>query len=102
MTTPVCPSYAGYRFPAHVISHAVLLSFRVPLSLRRVGEMLAARGIIVSHESVRNAMLRSGKSPASAPKPHAEQYGKALRARESRSARAVAFAADGARRVEAA
>ena len=23
MTTPVCLSYAGYRFPAEVISHAV-------------------------------------------------------------------------------
>ncbi len=23
MTTPACPSYAGYRFPAEIISHAV-------------------------------------------------------------------------------
>ena len=45
--------YAGYRFPAEVISHAVWLYFRFPLSLRMVEEMLAARGIIVSHESVR-------------------------------------------------
>ena len=22
MTTPACPSYAGYRFPAEIISHA--------------------------------------------------------------------------------
>ena len=51
MTTPVCPSYAGYRFPAEVISHAVWLYFRFPLSLRMVEEMLAARGIIVSHET---------------------------------------------------
>ena len=28
MTTPVCPSYAGYRFPAEVISHAVWLYFK--------------------------------------------------------------------------
>ena len=44
MTTPVCPSYAGHRFPAEVISHAVWLYFRFPLSLRMVEEMLAARG----------------------------------------------------------
>ena len=34
MTTPACPSYAGYRFPAEIISHAVWLYFRFPLSLR--------------------------------------------------------------------
>jgi len=53
MTTPACPSYAGYRFPAEVISHAVWLYFRFPLSLRMVEELLAARGIIVSYETVR-------------------------------------------------
>jgi transposase-like protein len=47
------PSYAGYRFPPEVISHAVWLYFRFPLSLRMVEEMLAARGILVSHETVR-------------------------------------------------
>ena len=43
MTTPACPSYAGYRFPAEIISHAVWLYFRFPLSLRMVDELLAAR-----------------------------------------------------------
>ena len=38
MTTPDCPSYAGYRFPAEIISHAVWLYFRFPLSLRHVDE----------------------------------------------------------------
>ena len=46
-------SYAGYRFPPEVISQAVWLYFRFPLSLRMVEEMLAARGILVSHETVR-------------------------------------------------
>src|SRR5919107_4360227 len=45
--------YARHRFPAEVISHAVWLYFRFPLSLRMVEEMLAARGIVVSHETVR-------------------------------------------------
>src|ERR687889_743824 len=61
MMTPVCPSYAGYRFPAEVISHAVWLYFRFPLSLRMVEEMLAARGIIVSHETVRQWALKFGQ-----------------------------------------
>jgi putative transposase len=47
------PRYARHRFPAEVISHAVWLYFRFPLSLRMVEEMLAARGILVSHETVR-------------------------------------------------
>jgi putative transposase len=37
-----------------VFSHAVWLYFRFPLSLRMVEEMLAARGILVSHETVRH------------------------------------------------
>src|SRR3954466_8984091 len=44
MSSPATKSsYAGYRFPAEVISHAVWLYFRFPLSLRMVDEMLAAR-----------------------------------------------------------
>jgi putative transposase len=41
-------SYAGYRFPPEVISYAVWLYFRFPLSLQMVKEMLAARGIEVT------------------------------------------------------
>jgi len=61
MTTPACPSYAGYRFPAEVISHAVWLYFRFPLSLRMVDELLAARGIIVSYETVRQWARKFGQ-----------------------------------------
>lgn len=61
MTTPARACYAGYRFPAEVISHAVWLYFRFPLSLRMVEEMLAARGILVSHETVRQWALRFGQ-----------------------------------------
>ena len=53
MTSAAKSPYAGYRFPGEVISHAVWLYFRFPLSLRMVEEMLAARGIDVSHETVR-------------------------------------------------
>src|SRR3982751_6496680 len=64
MTTPVCPRYTGYRFPAEVISHAVWLYFRFPLSLRMVEEMLAARGIIVSHETIRQWARKFGQNIA--------------------------------------
>ncbi len=43
--------YARHRFPPEVISHAVWLYFRFPLSLRMIEEMLAARGILISHET---------------------------------------------------
>src|SRR3954462_3922313 len=58
------PRYSRYRFPAEVISHAVWLYFRFPLSLRMVEEMLAARGILVSHETVRQWALKFGQSYA--------------------------------------
>lgn len=45
--------YRGYRFPAEVIQRAVWLYFRFPLSLRMVEDLLATRGVIVSHETVR-------------------------------------------------
>jgi putative transposase len=62
MTTPACPSYAGYRFPGEIISHAVWLYFRFPLSLRHVDELLAARGIEVRHETVRQWGLKFGQA----------------------------------------
>ena len=66
MSSPSAKSpCAGYRFPPEVISHAVWLYFRFPLSLRMVEEMLAARGIIVSHESVRQWALKFGQAFAS-------------------------------------
>src|SRR3954451_11000424 len=62
MSSPAAKSpYAGHRFPAEVISPAVWLYFRFPLSLRMVEEMLAARGIIVSHESVRQWARKFGQ-----------------------------------------
>ena len=46
------PLYRRHRFPAEVIAHAVWLYFRFPLSLRMVEDLLAARGINVSHQTV--------------------------------------------------
>ncbi len=36
--------FAGYRYPAEIISHAVWLYFRFALSFRDVEGLLAARG----------------------------------------------------------
>lgn len=64
MTTRPDPMYAGYRFPAGVISYAVYPDFRFPLSLRMVEEMLALRGITVSHEAIRQRGLKFGRAIA--------------------------------------
>jgi len=62
MKKPRHSRYTRHRFPAEVISHAVWLYFGFPLSLRMVKEMLAARGIPVSHETVRLWALKFGQS----------------------------------------
>ena len=61
MRTSARTRYAGYRFPAEIIGHAVWLYFRFPLGLRMVEELLAARGIIVSHETVRQWARKFGQ-----------------------------------------
>jgi putative transposase len=60
------PSYRGFRFPAEIISHAVWLYYRFPLSFREVEELLLARGVIVSHETIRQWCDRFGPQYAAA------------------------------------
>lgn len=60
------PSYKGFRIPAEVISHAVWLYHRFPLSFREVEELLLARGITVSHEAIRRWCDRFGPRYAAA------------------------------------
>jgi putative transposase len=62
MPTARDPLYRRHRFPAEVISYAVWLYFRFPLSLRMVEEMLAARGICVTYETVRRWGKKFGKA----------------------------------------
>ena len=57
--------YRRHRFPAEVIAHAVWLYLRFPLSLRMVEDLLAARGIIVSHQAVRLWVEKFGRHFAS-------------------------------------
>lgn len=44
--------YKRHRFPAEIITHAVWLYFRFPLSLRHVEDLLAERGIHISFQTV--------------------------------------------------
>jgi putative transposase len=62
MTKPARSPYAGHRFPPEIISHTVWLYFRFPLGLRLVEELLAARGIVVSHETVRQWARKFGQA----------------------------------------
>jgi len=53
-------SFKRHRFPPEVIRHAVWLYFRFTLSFRDVEEMLAARGIDVSYETIRCWTIKFG------------------------------------------
>ena len=58
------PSYKGFRFPVEIISHCVWLYYRFPLSLREVEEMMLARGVTVSHETIRQWTGKFGQAYA--------------------------------------
>ena len=60
--------YRGFRYPAEVIEHAVWLYHCFSLSLRDVETILAARGIMVSYETIREWGLRFGRQFANEPK----------------------------------
>ena len=60
MNTSTNP-YTGHRYPAEIISHAVWLYFRFTLSFRDIEELLAARGIVVTYEAVRQWCLKFGQ-----------------------------------------
>jgi putative transposase len=51
-------TYPGYRFPAEIISYAVWLHHVFGLSFRDVEQLLAERGITVTHESIRQWCLK--------------------------------------------
>ena len=52
--------YRGYRFPPEIIAHAVWLYFRFHLSFRDVQDLLAERGVVVSHETIRQWCTKFG------------------------------------------
>jgi putative transposase len=58
------PSYKGFRFPVEILSHCVWLYHRFPLSFREVEEMMLERGIVVSHETIRQWCVKFGQTYA--------------------------------------
>jgi putative transposase len=66
--------YRGYRFPCEIISHCVWLYFRFGVSFRDVEELMAARGVLLSYETVRRWCDKFGK-----------QYAAGLRRRRART-----------------
>src|SRR5918998_1531157 len=56
--------YRGFRYPAEIINQAVWLSHCFSLGLREVELILAARGIVVSYETLREWSLRFGRTYA--------------------------------------
>lgn len=53
-------TYKGYRFPREIISHCVWLYHRFTLSFREIELLTAARGIVVSYETIRTWCARFG------------------------------------------
>ena len=56
--------YRGHRFPREIISECVWHYFRFGVSFRDVEEMMAARGVLVSYETVRRWCDKFGKQYA--------------------------------------
>jgi putative transposase len=58
----VVPSYKGFRYPVEIISHCVWLYHRFPLSFREVEEMMLERGVVVTHETIRQWCRKFGQA----------------------------------------
>lgn len=62
----VVPSYKGFRYPVEIICHCVWLYHRFPRSFREVVEMMMERGVVVSHETIRQWCAKFGQTYANA------------------------------------
>jgi putative transposase len=67
--------YRGFRFPAEIINQAVWLFHCFSLSLREVELILAARGFVVSYETIREWSRRFGRTYANSLKRRRPQSG---------------------------
>ena len=54
-------SYSRHRFPSELIQHAVWLYARFTLSYRDIEDLMAARGLDISYETVRRWFLKFGE-----------------------------------------
>jgi len=68
-------TYKRYRFPTDIFSYAVWLYYRFNLSHRDIEDLLAERGITVSHESIRLWCIKFGAKYARRLKRRHRGYG---------------------------
>jgi putative transposase len=68
-------TYKRHRFPPEIISYAVWLYYRFNLSHRDIEDLLAERGITVSHESIRLWCIKFGAKYARRLKRKHQGYG---------------------------
>jgi putative transposase len=64
VVTAASSSYKGHRYPPEIIAHCVWLYHRFPLSFREVEEMMLARGVVVSYETIRAWCAKFGQAYA--------------------------------------
>ncbi len=67
--------YKRYRFPPAIIQYAVWLYFRFNLSHRDIEDLLAQRGILVTHESIRLWCNKFGSKYAARLRSEHQGYG---------------------------
>ena len=67
--------YKRYRFPAEITQYAVWLYFRFNLSHRDIEDLLAQRGVIVTHEWIRLWCIKFGSKYAARLRRKHQGYG---------------------------
>jgi putative transposase len=68
-------TYKRHRFPPDIISYAVWLYYNLNLSHRDIEDLLAERGMTVSHETIRLWCIGFGAKYARRLKPNHGGYG---------------------------
>jgi putative transposase len=63
-TNAAAPSYKRHRYPVEISPHTVWLYFRFSLSFRDVEELMAARGVELSYETLRRWTRKFGQQYA--------------------------------------
>ena len=64
VVTAASSLYKGHRYPGEIIAHFVWLCHRFPLSFREVEELMLARGVVVSYETIRAWCAKFGQAYA--------------------------------------
>jgi len=54
--------YKGHRYPVEIISHCVWLYHRFSLSLREIEELMMARGVLVTYETIHQWCRKFGQA----------------------------------------